>query len=274
MVFISKSELIPNFDDTLPIKQMFQELIKAIHEIAEQIKTNFAILIDEMPPSFFEGSDYETFFKFLQDEYPLAHVFMAISPSGRNLSKPINLKFYDKEKVLAKQLRIRHRNSLLLSSFLIHLTYGYNKIKQSETKFQCLSPQMDGALNPLTLPNGDITLWYNKSNDISHVEVLEFLFTTYLPEGGQVLVSPLKQDLSQPVYDWCQNKKWDVVSHGSMTGSERDLVIAFADDNFGNLEILSRARKRLIIITRYWHIYCSLVKSKITLNLRLFFPSF
>ena len=66
-----------------------------------------------------------------------------------------------------------------------------------------------------------------------------------------LLNSSMWQNLSQRVYDWCQEKKWDIVSHGNMTGSERDLVIAFADDNLGNLEVMSRARKRLIIITRY-----------------------
>ena len=110
---------------------------------------------------------------------------------------------------------------------------------------------MDVPLDPSKLPDGDITLWYNKSKDISDIDILEFLHKTYLPENGQVIVSPHHYSFSQSVYDWCLEKKWDVVSHGNMTGSERDLVIAFADDNFGNLEILSRAIKRLIIITRY-----------------------
>ena len=64
------------------------------------------------------------------------------------------------------------------------------------------------------------------------------------------MFSPCEQNLSQSVYDWCLDKKWDVVSHGNMTGSERDLVIAFTDDNLGNLEVMSRARNRLIIVTR------------------------
>ena len=176
---------------------------------------------------------------------------MAISPSGKNLTKSIDVKFDDDDKIFCKQLRSRHRNSFLLSNFLIHLTYNYNKLKQNNSRFQCLSPTQDVPLDASNLPEGEVTLWYHQSEDISDIEILKFLHSTYLPEDGQVLVSPCEQNLTKSVYDWCHEKQWDIVSHVSMTGSERDLVIAFADDNYGNLEVMSRARKRLIIITRY-----------------------
>ena len=248
---ISITEMIPHYDSKVSLKQKFEDLISAIHEKAEQDKKIFAILIDEMPPSFFETcAEYEEFFQHLQNEYPLVYIFMAISPSGRNLTQPIKVKFKDDRKIFAKQLRTRHRNSFLLSNFLIHLTYSYNKLKQAEVKFQCLSPNQDVPLDASNLPDGEITLWYHQSEDISDIEILKFLHDTYLPEDGQVLVSPYQQNLSQRLYDWCLEKKWDIVTHANMTGSERDWVIAFADDNFGNLEVMSRARKRLIIITR------------------------
>ena len=82
-----------------------------------------------------------------------------------------------------------------------------------------------------------------QSQDISDIKILQFLHDTYLPEDGQVLVSPCDQNISQGSI-----KKWDIVTHANMTGSERDWVIVFADDNFGNLEVMSRARERLIII--------------------------
>ena len=105
-------------------------------------------------------------------------------------------------------------------------------------------------LDSSNLPDGDITLWYHQSDAITDIEILQFLCSTYLPKEGQVLVSPCEQNLSLRVYDYCREKNWDVVTHGNMTGSERDFVIAFADDNFGNLEVMSRACKRLIIVTR------------------------
>ena len=240
----------------------FEELLIAIQKKAEGTNKRFAVFIDEMPPSFFEECpEYEQFFQSLHVNCPLVHVFMAIGPSGKNLNQPIYVKLdNDDNKIFFKQLRSRHRNSFLLSTFLIHLTYYYNKLKQTNSKFQCLSPSRDLPLDASNLPDGEVTLWYHQSEDISDIEILQFIHSTYLPKNGQVLVSPCEQNLSQHVYDWCLEKKWDIVSHGNMTGSEREWVIAFADDNFGNLEVMSRARKRLIIITRYIYIYTSFFK--------------
>ena len=264
--------MITDCNNQWSIKKNFEELVKSIQEKAEKLKKIYAVLIDEIPPSFLEACpDYEQFLHALQTECPSVHVFLAFSPSGRNLDRPIEINFED-GKVFAKQLRTRHRNSFLLSTFLIHITYNYNKTKQTDLKYQCLSPEMDAALDPSRLPEGEITLWYNKSDNIPDVEILQFLHKTYLPKDGHVLVSPRQQDLSQDVYDWCLEKKWDLVTHGNMTGSERDLVIAFAGDNFGNLEILSRARKRLIIITRY-HLKCCFGIRKMILRLNAIFCS-
>ena len=244
--------MLSDYDDKMPIEQKFEELIMAIQKKAEQSKKYFAILIDEVPLLFFGNcKNHQEFLKNLQERYPLVHVFIAISPSGRNLANPIDIMFLNNnEKIFAKQLRTRHRNSFLLSNFLIHLTYNYNKVHQTEYNFQCLSPTEDLPLDTSNLPDGEVTLWYHQNEDISDIEILQFLHTTYLPEDCQVLVSPCEQNLSLRVYDWCREKNWDVVTHGNMTGSERDFVIAFADDNFGNLEVMSRACKRLIIVTR------------------------
>lgn len=56
--------------------------------------------------------------------------------------------------------------------------------------------------------------------------------------------------MEEQLHRWCINNDWDVVTHGNMTGSERDIIIAFVDDKFGNLEVMSRARKRLFIVTK------------------------
>lgn len=244
--------MISDHNDKLPFKQNIEELIKTFQKRAENSNKKFAVLIDEMPPSFFEECpEYEKFFKYLHDKYPLVHIFMAVSPSGKNLTMPIQVKFDDDNEIFCKQLRSRHRNSFLLSNFLIHLAYDYNKSKETNSKFQCLSPIQDLLLEATNLPDGEVTLWYHQSEDISDIEILQFIYSTYLPKDGQVLVSPCEQNLlSQRVYDWCHEKQWDIVSHANMIGSERDLVIVFADDNFGNLEVMSRARKRLIIVTR------------------------
>ena len=249
-------EFIPNFAAQWPIRRKLFQLIRGAQKKAEEQKKCFAIFIDEMPLYFFENQDYEDLLISWNTTYPRVFLFLSISPSGRYLYDPIEVIFKRQDKIFARQLLTRHRNSFLLSSFLIHLTYSYNKLEQTSFRFQCLSPINDAPLDASKLPHGEITLWYHQSKDISDIEILQFLYSTYLPKEGQVLVSPYTQNLSQSVYDWCLEKRWDVVSHGNMTGSERDLVIVFADNIFGNLEVMSRARKRLIIITRLSYI-CS-----------------
>ena len=164
--------MIPDYNDKWPTSKKFEELLKAIDEVAKRMNKRFAVFIDEMPPSFFEEfPQYEIFFKSLHEKYSMVYVFMAISPSGRNLTMPIEIKFGDGEsKIFCKQLRSRHRNSFLLSNFLIHLTYNYNKLKQTESNFQCLSPIQDVPLDDSNLPDGEITLWYNQSDDIAELK--------------------------------------------------------------------------------------------------------
>ena len=115
--------MFPKFDEKMSVQQKFEKLIKSIQKRAEQEDKSYAVFVDEMPPLFFESCpQYEKFFQTLLAECPLVHIFMAISPSGRNLTQPIDVKFVGNQ-FYVKQLRTRHRNSFLLSSFLIHLTY-------------------------------------------------------------------------------------------------------------------------------------------------------
>ena len=149
-------EMIAEYNKDWPMKKKLEELMKALQEKAEETNKEFAVFIDEMPPSFFEENpDNKSFFKALHDEYHSVHVFMAISPSGKNLTKAIDVKFGDGDnKIFCRQLRSRHRNSFLLSNFLVHLTYKYNKLKQTDSKFQCLSPVHDVPLDASNLPDG------------------------------------------------------------------------------------------------------------------------
>ena len=243
------------------------KLLNAIQNEAEKNDEYFSVFIDEMPPAFFENCpDYNQFLDYLHDKYSRVYLFIAISPSGRNLTRPLELQFGKSDKIYARQLRTRHRNSFLLSTLLIHLTYGYNlkKIKKSlfsfrdnkvdkevMSKYHCLSPTEDKLLDQSKLAEGDVTLWYHSSGNITEIEALKFLKNTYLPDNGEVLVSPSEQNFPQHIHRWCVENNWDVVTHGNVTGTERDLVVAFVDDNFGNLEVMSRAKKRLIILSRY-----------------------
>ena len=101
--------------------------------------------------------------------------------------------------------------------------------------------------------NKILTRWFN----IGHTkwtdfEVLSLFQENFGPFVPKTLVSPLKrEECSYQMEDWCKKNNLELVDHSNMTGSERDWVIAFVGDNFGNLEIFSRAKQSLIIVTRY-----------------------
>ena len=111
--------MIIEFDHNWPLKQKFEELVKSMQKRAEEQNRTMILFIDEMPPSIFEECpEYEIFFQTLQDKYNLVHIFMAISPSGRNLNKAMEINFEGKG-CFAKQLRTRHRNSYILSNLFL-----------------------------------------------------------------------------------------------------------------------------------------------------------
>ena len=63
--------MIPNYNKQWSIVKKFEELIKLIQKKAEKSGKICAVLIDEMPPSFFEECpDYQEFLQALFDEWP------------------------------------------------------------------------------------------------------------------------------------------------------------------------------------------------------------
>ena len=203
--------MISSFDGKWSFKKKFESLLKEIQKQAEIDSKHFVIFIDEIPPEFFEScSEYDSTLNQLHDECSLVHVFMAISPIGRHLTMPLQLNFSDGNKVFVQQLQTRHRNSFPLSAFLIHMTYKYNDFKvkrsivraifqqKSTSKYQCLSPSDDTPLDSSNLPDGDVTLWYHRSNDVTEIEALKFFKETYLPTNGEVLVSPSGKNRCKP----------------------------------------------------------------------------
>ena len=47
-------EMIAEYNKDWPMKKKLEELMKALQEKAEETNKEFAVFIDEMPPSFFE----------------------------------------------------------------------------------------------------------------------------------------------------------------------------------------------------------------------------
>ena len=46
------------------------------------------------------------------------------------------------------------------------------------------------------------------------------------------------------------NENWMVLEYTQMTGSETEVLVAFIEDIYANMEVFSRARKQLFIVTK------------------------
>ena len=56
-----------------------------------------------------------------------------------------------------------------------------------------------------------------------------------------LLVSPFRQPFSHETELWLNKVKWETTNFHAMTGSETDILVAFIDDKYVNLESISRA---------------------------------
>ena len=64
-----------------------------------------------------------------------------------------------------------------------------------------------------------------------------------------LLVSPFRQPFSHETELWLNKVKWETTNFHAMTGSETDILVAFIDDKYVNLESISRAKKQLILVS-------------------------
>ena len=224
---------------------------------AKNEKRHILLFVDEMMAQFFiKWPGFEDFL-FEMKKYKYVHLYMAINPAGEALSGPLNVGPFDEdnENILAVRLQTRHRNSFQIAAFLVHLTYMYND-QSFKVNYKCLSPLNDEPLNPNKLINGHITRWFHCKNDMKDSTILtHFKDFNLIDEEEPILVSPIdERDGNEDLKQWCLKHGAEFVTHDNMMGSERDSVFAFIGDKSGNIEIFSRARKFLFIISR-WHFY-------------------
>ena len=154
----------------------------------------YIVLLDEMAAEFFESCpDYIAFFEEIYERFPLVNIIMAVNPSGNRMTIPLSIEPSEhiSNKVLEMQLLTRHRNSYQVAAFLVHITYMYNdpklpflswlgealRLKQPESspQYNCLCPSKDNPIDSSQLPEGDITLWYHRDEDVSEFEILRFI---------------------------------------------------------------------------------------------------
>ena len=217
------------------------KLFKKINEKNHGQK-QYIILIDEIIVN------YDCFdFSILQLIYSFINVLMAVNPAAFSLTKPFEITSPPGSNVLAKHLITRHRNSFQIAVLLAHI----NKfLKDSDFPYKCLDTANDKPLDATKLPSGPLTIWIQRSEEASDENVLQYLKDYYLQDAKSVtLVHSFHRQLSNTAKLWLDQEKWKVSGFRQMTGSETDILVAFIEDTYANMEVFSRAKKQLIVVT-------------------------
>ena len=101
------------------------------------------------------------------------------------------------------------------------------------------------------MPNGPLPIWVQRSSEITDEQVLKYLKANFMQEITNVtLVYSDLIPFSTEAESWLEIENWKVLDFTNMTGSEAEVLVAFIEDATANMEVFSRARKQLIIVTK------------------------
>ena len=217
------------------------KLLRKLFDMNKQQK-HIILLIDEVVINY---DDFD--FSLLQLMYPFIHILIAINPAGFSLTKAVKIISPSGSNVLAVQLMTKHRNSFQIALLLAHANKFFN---DEEDSYKCLDASEDNSLESSKLPSGPLPIWIQRSQESSDVEILDYLKAKFLHEVTNVtlVVSPLRQPFSQEADSWLNKERWKTSDFHTMTGSETETLVAFIDDNSAVMELLSRAKRILILV--------------------------
>ena len=173
---------------------------------------------------------------------------MAVNPAAFEMkSKEMIVQPPEGDNVTHAQMKTKHRNAFPIGNFLLHFIWHI----KSYSNYKCLSTDEDCQLDASILARGPIPIWIKHGETISDLEVFQYILDKLLMDITSVtlLHSPYKE-LPQEVINFCQKQRWKTCTFWNMTGSEDECIITVVEDNYAFLETFSRAKNKLIIITK------------------------
>ena len=124
-------------------------------------------------------------------------------------------------------------------------------MKNTVGAYKCLDSVNDKPLDYSNLPNGPLPIWVQRSPEMTDVQVLKYLKANFLQDSSNVtLVHSIEKDFTPQARSWLSEENWMVLEFSQITGSETEVLIAFIEDTYSNMEVFSRAKKQLIIVTK------------------------
>ena len=206
-------------------------------------KKHIIILLDEVIINY-DCIDFSE----LHLDYPFITIIIAVNPAGFDLTKEVVIKPPSRKNVLAVQLKSKHRNSYQIAVLNAHINKFY---KDKNESYKCLDSANDKPLNPSNMPNGTLPIWVQRSPEMTDEQALRYLKANFLQDSSNVtLVHSIQKEFTHEARSWMANENWMVLEYTQMTGSETEVLVAFIEDIYANMEVFSRARKQLFIVTK------------------------
>ena len=172
---------------------------------------------------------------------------MAVNPAAFEMSKEIAVQPPEGENVTNAQMKTKHRNAFPIGNLLVH--YNHH-IHTGTGNYKCITSEDDVKLDASKMAQGLIPIWI-KGQTISDLGILQYILDKLLKDEPSVtLLYPPEKQLTPEIEDFCEKQNWKTNSYYNMTGSEDECIISVVENKFATLETFSRAKKKLVIITK------------------------
>ena len=179
---------------------------------------------------------------------------MAVNPAANRMSRKINVQPPEGENVTHAQMRTKHRSAFPIGNLLLHYNESVQctvQISDSDGQYMCLSAKKDCQLDASTLASGPIPIWIKQGQTISDLEVFQYILDKLLKDVTSVtLLHSPEKELFQEIKDFCEKQHWTTCTYCNIIGSEDECIISMVEDDHVSLETISRAKSRLIILTK------------------------
>ena len=180
---------------------------------------------------------------------------MAVNPAANRMSRKINVQPPEGENVTHAQMRTKHRSAFPIGNLLLHynehIQLSDSDLQNKNAHYLCLSAKKDCQLDASKLAQGLIPIWITQEEAVSDLEVLQYILDKLLMHDTSVtlLHSPIVE-LPQEIQNFSEKQHWKTCTYWNMTGSEDECIISLVEDLTASLETFSRAKNKLVIITK------------------------
>ena len=215
-------------------------LLKKINDKEDGIQ--YLAMFDEATAD----NDGYNFFKVF-DGVDKPKALMGVNPGAEYCNDPLDIQGPIGQNVMTFRLLTKHRNSFHIANLLAHRNY-YTMINSD---YKVVSTAEDNELDANTLPLGHMPIWIKLGPTATDQNLCEYIYENLVKGDNSVrfLYSPNKE-LSPVIKSFCSENGWNVSTFWNLIGCEDETIIYLVEDNMVVPETFSRAKNKMVIITR------------------------